>query len=145
MKKSILGLALCAATLAPLAYGSAPPAISFTVTATSNTNDYGYTLDNSYTFVFTTGNSFNGIGSYNFNSTNNTWSQETVGDDRMWSTVGGTGLIGAYSDPQAPGSDTPYSFITTTNSNILSLYASNDSNLDIGLAMADNANPLKTT
>ncbi len=143
MKNSILWLTLCTAALPRLANAlPSPPSINFSLTATANATGYGYTQGGVYTFVFTTGNSFTGTGTNVFIAGSNQWSQETVSDDRMWSTVGGTGLTGAFSDPQAPSSQTPYSYITTftdSGNNSLGLFAGNDSNVDIGLMALDGA------
>jgi hypothetical protein len=131
MKIKLLSLTLLLALVSPLARASSP--IVFTVTATSHSDDYGYVLGQSYTFIYTTGSSFTNNSSNYFDATTGSWSESEVGHARMYSTIGGTGLTGTYTDPA------PASFIIATGSPSTSLLlsAGNTEGPGIGLLTAD--------
>jgi hypothetical protein len=66
----------------------------FTVTATANSTTNNYTSGNSYTFVFTLGSGSTFSGAYTSDRTS--FQDETTASDSLWSSVGGTGLLGSY-------------------------------------------------
>lgn len=99
---SVLALLLASATLLRAQ-------VTVTVNATANATGEGYTLGNSYTFIFTTGASFASNPSSSFTSTvQNYFEHSATTDNQLWSSISGTGLGGAFirpvGDPEDPHS-----------------------------------------
>jgi hypothetical protein len=80
--------------LAPLTR-SAP--LTFTLTATSDYSRLGYIAGQTYTFILTTGDHYDGQLNSRFDSTSSTWQGHGY-----WTSVGGTGVKGVYSKPTNP-------------------------------------------
>jgi hypothetical protein len=80
----------CAALLAALAV-PASGQISFTYTTTADSTRFGYNSGQTYTFVFNTARSFN-----------DTWVDSSPSHQPLWTSIGGTGLSGAYQRPANP-------------------------------------------
>lgn len=76
---------------APLTW-SAP--LTFTLTATSDYSRLGYVAGQTYTFILTTGDHYDGQIRSRFDATSSTW--QGLG---YWTFVGGTGVNGIYSAP----------------------------------------------
>lgn len=78
----------------------------FTITATAGSTTNNYTSGSSYTFVFTlsSGSTFSGPR----NSDRSSFQDESTADNQLWSSVGGTGLLGTYVRPLGNATD-PFS------------------------------------
>ncbi len=88
-----------AALFGMLAVSSASAQTVFTITATADSTGVGYTATQAYTFVFNSGASFSSNANDYFNSSESFWAEYTTGNDQLWTSLGGTGLSGAYSRP----------------------------------------------
>lgn len=128
-----LGAVLTLAALLLCAVVPASAQIVFTVTGTANSTANGYTSGQSYTFVFTSANSFANTDYSAFDSEGQKYTEETVTDPQMWTSIGGTGLAGSYVRPIAD-TDDAYSYLqTTVNHNQLDILAGADTSTSIGL------------
>lgn len=105
--------------------------IVFTVTGTANSSAEGYTMGNSYTFVFTSAASFANADYSGFDSGGNLHREELDTDPQMWTAIGGTGRVGTYVRPTSTPDD-PYSYLFN-NANNLELRVGKDSGPAIGL------------
>jgi len=114
--------------------------ITFTTTGTAVGTAGGYTNGQTYTFVYTTG-SFANNASSSFNSSVDNWYEDTTGDDQLFTTLTGSGLLGIFTRPVTTFSD-PFSQLFVSASNpLLKLQAAADSS-NIGLTTL-NATPIK--
>lgn len=86
--------------------------VSFTFDVTANSSAFGYQLGQTYSFQFLTGPSFANNSRSFFESYQNMWTEETLNDDQMFISVGGSGLSGTYIRPSATFTD-PYCYIET--------------------------------
>jgi hypothetical protein len=114
--------------------------VVFTVTATANANAVagGYTQGQSYTFTFTSAASFANTSSSTYTSVANSWSEETVADGQMWTSIGGTGVTGTFVRPVG-SSTNPYSYAYPSSEWGLGLGVGSDSTTDlIGLSTLSN-------
>jgi len=89
----LLALAACSAVQAD------PTGVTLTFTATADASGYGYTSGVSYTFSYTTGASYPTADSFDtttFNGSSNVWGDNDDSDPALWTSIGGTGLLGTY-------------------------------------------------
>jgi len=124
---------------------SARAQVVFTMTGTANQTKFGYTTNQSYTFVFTTGVSFV-TGTSLFTTSYNRWYEERTSDSQLWSSITGTGVTGDFVRPVAQSTD-PYSFLRTTDSGAsdqldLRVDAEGTADVNIGLRGPDNTTAL---
>ncbi len=98
-----VAFAFTAATLAPAQ-------VTFTVTATAGTTTQGYVLGNSYTFIYTTVPNFTTLANSAFSASAWEWKEEQTTVNQLWSSVGGTGLLGSFVRPAGTLND-PYSYV----------------------------------
>jgi len=139
MNKTILGLSFLLIALVPTVRANP---ITFTVTATAYSgSNYGYIEGQSYTFVYTTGDSFTNSGRNNyFGSADNSWTQYTPSEDTVWSTLGGTALTGSFTYSQTDGAEVSLLAISAVSENRNQLTLSAALHVlpgNLGLATAD--------
>lgn len=97
--------------LGPLVFLAAAPLVTaqvtFTITATANSSVQGYTLGNSYTFIFTstTGSDFSSTSNSSFDAGAHEYSEELTSDQQLWEAISGTGLGGSFVRPTGNASD----------------------------------------
>jgi len=109
--------------------------ITFTVTATAD-NTVGdarqnYVAGQAYTFVYTLTTDYPQNHNY-FPGQDNAWFEKDItAEPALFTAVGGSGTGGAYTDPIRT-SGSPFSFVCTSNSNFMELYAGADAG-NIGL------------
>lgn len=115
---------------APAAFGQTV----FTFTATADASVHGYTSGSSYTFIFTANTGNPGLDT--FGSSQNKWLEETLGDTQLVTAIGGTGLLNSYVRPTS-SNGAPYSNVTDTDPNQLSLLVRNDDNGSLGIQTLD--------
>lgn len=111
--------------------------VVFTVTGTATSTGSGYNLGETYTFVFTTGQTFADTPTSYYYSNRTLWSEETTGDGQLWAAIGGTGVTGSFTRPSAVNTD-PYSMLriyrfNTSSPFELLLRVDADTTTDIGL------------
>jgi len=121
-------VAACAAMFALFAVASASAQVVFTVTATANSTALGYTMNDSYTFIYTSSSSFSLNSSSQLIAESNSWYEDATSHDQMWASLGGTGLSGSFVRPTS-GSDDPYSTIFINSSGLDLLAAADDTNI----------------
>lgn len=99
--------------------------IVFTVQATANSTALGYTAGQSATFTFTLRDfgATPAVGSAP--GDRYFWTEETLTQPEIFSSVSGTGLAGTWSRPSASGG-APFSELTVYNDNSFKLYAGSD-------------------
>lgn len=90
--KSIIRTVGAVALLGLAHLASAQTTFTLTTNALSTTD--GYITGNSYTFVFTLGSGSSFSGAYTTDRTS--FQDESTADNQLWSSVGGTGLLGTY-------------------------------------------------
>lgn len=123
---SLLG---AAALLLGASLASAQTTFTFIGTATDSNLDY--TVGQSVTFTLTTGPSFASNTFSSFNSTSNSWAEETTSNDQLFTALSGTGLSGSLVRPTASGGDPNSSLTTQTASLNFVLSADVSTNLGI--------------
>lgn len=96
--------------LAPVLVLVAQAQIMFTVTGTATSTGSGYFSGQSYTFVFTTGQTFAATPTSYYYANRTLWSEETTGDGQLWAAISGTGITGTLVRPMAVNTD-PYSML----------------------------------
>lgn len=75
----------------------------FTVTATASATTDNYVSGSSYTFVYTLGSGSTFSGAYT--SSRTSFQDESTANDQLWTSVGGTGLLGTYVRPVVNSND----------------------------------------
>ena len=139
MKKTTLWISILTALLLCTTAQTAP--IQFSITGTADETTMGYTLGQSYTFIWILNDAYtSGSGDDYFSTTYNSWMAEQTSDPVLWSSVSGDGFLGTYSRPSGNSED-PYDNLETVNDqdgDTFSLLASNDNNentSDLGLTV----------
>lgn len=103
---------------------------TFTTTANAGANTYGYGVGSVYTFVFTAG--LSDPARNTFGNSQNKWLEETLEDPQLITSIGGTGLTAAYVRPTGID-DAPYSNVTDTTPDELSILVRNDAGGILGI------------
>lgn len=135
----------CGGMLAAAAVARAQ--IVFTINATATSDALGYIAPNArtsptYNFTFTLNTASNaGFGTVGYNpgsasaGANYTWLEEWTFDPKIWSTVSGNGLAGAWVSPTSNAGDPFSKLIAATSSPALTLYGGADVS-NVGLTAA---------